>query len=108
MEFQDGGNLREFIKKNHNKLGWWFMSAMLRNISDGLNLIHEENYHHKDFHSGNILNGNYSTYTISSVISDFGLCCPADQISSDKILYGVLSFVAPEVLRGGEFTKAAD
>ncbi|RIA95214.1 kinase-like domain-containing protein [Glomus cerebriforme] len=31
-----------------------------------------------------------------------------DQSSEDKTLYGVLPFVAPEVLRGGEFTKAAD
>ncbi|CAB4415350.1 unnamed protein product [Rhizophagus irregularis] len=45
---------------------------------------------------------------IHSVTSDFGLCCPADQSSVDKTLYGILPFVAPEVLRGGEFTKAAD
>jgi hypothetical protein len=36
------------------------------------------------------------------------LCCPANQSSADKTLYGVLPFVAPEVLRGGEFTKVAD
>ena len=45
---------------------------------------------------------------IEPVISDFGLCCPTDQNSVDKTLYGVLPFVAPEILRGEEFTKAAD
>ena len=84
---------------------------MLLDISNGLDKIHSEDYHHRDLHSGNILNlilyvseNNY----IGSVISDFGLCCPADQNSVDKTLYGVLPFVAPEILRGEEFTKAAD
>uniref|UniRef100_U9U989 Protein kinase domain-containing protein n=2 Tax=Rhizophagus irregularis TaxID=588596 RepID=U9U989_RHIID len=45
---------------------------------------------------------------IGSVISDFGLCRPMDQSSTTKTLYGVLPFVAPEVLLGKEFTEAAD
>src|SRR5581483_758217 len=69
--------------------------------------IHRTNYHHRDFHSGNILNDILDNY-IKPYISDFGLCCPADQSSVDKTLYGVLPFVAPEVLRGEEFTTAAD
>ncbi|RIA79502.1 kinase-like domain-containing protein, partial [Glomus cerebriforme] len=60
-----------------------------------------------DFHSGNILNKLFNG-SIRSVISDFGLSCPVNQNSKVKTLYGVLPFVAPEVLRGGEFTKAAD
>ncbi|CAG8471623.1 463_t:CDS:2 [Acaulospora morrowiae] len=41
-------------------------------------------------------------------ISDFGLCRPANENSVNQSLYGVLPFVAPEVLRGEKFTKAAD
>ncbi|CAB4474307.1 unnamed protein product [Rhizophagus irregularis] len=59
-------------------------------------------------HSGNILNKIYSDNSIGSVISDFGLCRPMDQSSTTKTLYGVLPFVAPEVLLGKEFTEAAD
>jgi serine/threonine protein kinase len=108
-EFRNGGNLREMIKKNHSNLTWNKIIDVLINISDGLHNIHNQNYHHKDFHSGNILNeiGKGNNF-IFSVISDFGLCCPANQSSADKALYGVLPFVAPEVLRGEEFTKAAD
>ncbi|CAG8628470.1 1353_t:CDS:2 [Dentiscutata erythropus] len=44
------------------------------------------------------------------LISDYGLHFPSD--STDKSLgtklYGVLPFMAPEVLRGGPYTKAAD
>ncbi|RIA95212.1 kinase-like domain-containing protein [Glomus cerebriforme] len=108
IEFKNGGNLREFIKKNHSILNWENISHILRNICIGLNDIHVNNYHHKDFHSGNILNQLVNNGNIYSVISDFGLSCPMERNAEDKTLYGVLPFVAPEVLRGGEFTKAAD
>ncbi|GBB84835.1 hypothetical protein RclHR1_01140024 [Rhizophagus clarus] len=81
---------------------------MLLNISSGLIEVHNENYYHKDLHSGNILNEIYSINNIESVISDFGLCRPMDQSPTDKASYGVLPFVAPEVLLGKEFTEAAD
>ena len=84
---------------------------MLRDISNGLACVHSENYHHKDLHSGNILNSTEidigDTWN-SAVISDFGLCRPMDQSSLDKTPCGVLPFVAPEILLGREFTKAAD
>ncbi|GBB87149.1 hypothetical protein RclHR1_01360020 [Rhizophagus clarus] len=107
-EFQNDGNLRDLIKKNHHILNWRLIFRILYNISDGLSAIHRKNYLHKDFHSGNILNKIFSSEIVRSVVSDFGLCCPAGQSSEDKKLHGVLPFMAPEVLRGGEFTKAAD
>ncbi|CAG8556750.1 8417_t:CDS:2 [Acaulospora morrowiae] len=81
---------------------------MLSNIGFGLHKIHENNYCHKDFHSGNILNRIYDKESFDSTISDFGLCRPANENLVDQSLYGVLPFVAPEVLRGEKFTKAAD
>jgi serine/threonine protein kinase len=107
-EFKSGGNLREIIKKNHNNLIWNNILNIFWKISCGLDKIHEEKYYHKDLHSGNILNSIYDSKDIWSVISDFGLCRPMNQSSADKTPYGVLPFVAPEVLRGGEFTEAAD
>ncbi|EXX60790.1 uncharacterized protein OCT59_006999 [Rhizophagus irregularis] len=107
IEFQNDGNIRELVKKSHSILNWKLIVFILIGISNGLCAVHSKNYHHRDFHSGNILNSTYGG-RIYSVISDFGLCCPANQNSVDKTLYGVLPFVAPEVLRGGEFTKAAD
>ncbi|RGB40078.1 kinase-like domain-containing protein, partial [Rhizophagus diaphanus] len=107
IQFQNDGNIRELIKKSHSILNWKLIIKLLFEISIGLYNIHNKNYYHKDFHSGNILN-KVSGRHIISVISDFGLCCPANQSSVDQILYGVLPFVAPEVLRGGKFTKSAD
>ena len=40
-------------------------------------------------------------------ITDLGLCGPVDEKSSDKV-YGIVSYVAPEVLRGKKNTKESD
>jgi len=53
--FRNGGNLREMIKKNHRSLTWKMITKMFQDIRNGLYDIHNQNYHHKDFHSGNIL-----------------------------------------------------
>ena len=105
-QFRSGGSLRDVIKKNHSDLTWKKVIDILWQISNGLLAIHEKNYHHRDLHSGNILNDIFDDGILPlTFISDFGLCCPADQSSIDKTIYGVLPFVAPEVLRGEEFTK---
>ena len=105
-EFQNGGNLRRLISEHHKNLTWEDIIRKLEDITNGLQYIHENDYHHKDFHSGNILNSVTDTWN-SSTISDFGMSRPADD-KNEKTLYGVIPFVAPEVLRGEKFTKAAD
>ncbi|GBC01923.1 hypothetical protein RclHR1_04390008 [Rhizophagus clarus] len=61
---------------------------------------------HRDLHIGNILK--FSNY---ASITDMGLCKPVDYIDSDNTknsVYGVLPYIAPEILRGQNYTKAAD
>ncbi len=106
-QFQNGGNLRRLISEKHAQLTWKNVINMLYNISFGLSDIHNQKYHHKDFHSGNILNY-ISNDSIRSVISDFGMSGPTNESSKDKAVYGVIPFVAPEVLQGGEYTNKAD
>ncbi|GET04100.1 kinase-like domain-containing protein [Rhizophagus clarus] len=106
-DFKNGGNLREVIKKNHSILTWVSIIDMFYGVAVGLFHVHDHYYLHKDFHSGNILNSIENNY-INSEISDFGLCRPMDQSPADKVICGVLPFVAPEVLLGKEYTKAAD
>jgi serine/threonine protein kinase len=72
--------------------------------SQGLAGIHDRKLIHRDFHCRNILS-NDSTATF---ITDLGLCSkPANEKSekSEKRIYGVLPYVAPEVLRGKEYTQ---
>ncbi|RGB22451.1 kinase-like domain-containing protein, partial [Rhizophagus diaphanus] len=80
----------------------------------GLKIIHENKVVHRDFHTGNILVSTSYIYNISSgnsasniYISDMGLCGEVSNIDKTKI-YGVMPFVAPEVLRGKPYTQAAD
>ncbi|CAI2183716.1 4249_t:CDS:2, partial [Funneliformis geosporum] len=60
-------------------------------------------YCHKDFHSGNILQNKKFSY-----VSDFGLTGPADKQNSNDKIYGVLPYIAPEVLNGELYTFASD
>jgi serine/threonine protein kinase len=70
---------------------------------------------HRDFHTGNILSSfNNSVRMIISgnissqlYISDMGLCGEVNNKDETKI-YGVMPFVAPEVLKGRPYTQAAD
>ncbi|CAG8509856.1 2139_t:CDS:2 [Cetraspora pellucida] len=103
-QFQEYGNLRDLVRKNHGQLSWSKCINILRTICNGLSAIHAQNYLHKDFHSGNILiNRNYKTS-----IADFGQCRVTEESQNKENVIGVLPYVAPEVLFGGPFTKAAD
>ena len=113
MKYADNGNLRQYLNNNFNSFNWKEKLYNLFAITRGLKIIHSEGLIHHDFHCGNILNnttnnGFGKTY---SLITDLGLCKPANVKSSqgrDKKIYGVLPYVAPEVLRGKEYTQASD
>ncbi|POG80785.1 kinase-like domain-containing protein, partial [Rhizophagus irregularis DAOM 181602=DAOM 197198] len=71
-----------------------------------LKVIHESELTHRDFHDGNILiSDDYSEI----YIIDLGLCKPI-QNSDDKIdeVYGVLPYMAPEILRKKPYIPASD
>src|SRR4051812_38359016 len=76
----------------------------LKWIIRGLEKIHEKKMVHRDFHIGNILLDNDGPVPY---ISDMGLCGEVGNIDPTKI-YGVMPYVAPEVLRGKPHTQAAD
>src|SRR5256714_1501592 len=101
MEYADGGNLRKYLPKIIKK-NWAYKLFKLRAIIIGLHKIHQQNLIHCDFHDGNILNKNYFSY-----ISDLGLCQPISSFKKDNI-YGIIPFMAPEVLRGKPYTLASD
>ena len=97
-------------------------SFILYQIAHGLNDIHDNKLIHHDFHCGNILNNSNNSSTLGArkpkfgsrnliYITDLGLCQPANVKTSqneNKKIYGVLPYVAPEVLRGKEYTQASD
>src|SRR6185369_693784 len=101
------GNLRQVITKNPQELTWKKIIRVLYNISLGLSIMHRDGYYHKDFHSGNISNSLIDGDVVP-VISDFGLCRPAHESSADNTVYGVIPYVAPEVLCSEGYSFNAD
>jgi serine/threonine protein kinase len=105
MRYMKDGNLRQYLQNNNNKLNLENKLERLKDIALALLKIHHQNLIHRDFHSGNILNG--GEYG-SGYISDLGLSCPANHQKQEGKIFGVLPYVAPEVLRGQPYTKASD
>ncbi|GES93498.1 kinase-like domain-containing protein [Rhizophagus clarus] len=105
-DYADKGNLRENLTKVIEN-NWNKRLFMLYKIISGLNQIHSQNLVHCDFHDGNILNhkNKYERYTDEIYISDLGLCQPV-KFSKEYDIYGVIPFMAPEVLRGKPYTPA--
>ncbi|POG78610.1 kinase-like domain-containing protein [Rhizophagus irregularis DAOM 181602=DAOM 197198] len=99
------GSLRQHLDKDFNSLDWKKKLYMLQVISFGLEDIHSNGFIHHDFHCGNIL----SDFNDKAFITDVGLCQPANmKISQEDNTFGVLPYVAPEVLRGGVYTQVSD
>ncbi|EXX78502.1 Cdc15p [Rhizophagus irregularis DAOM 197198w] len=104
IQFAEGGNLRSSLSNNFKNILWKEKIELLYDSSLDLRDLHESGYLHKDFHSGNILRIN----TTLSLISDFGLSGPANEQKSDDKVYGVMPYIAPEVLNGEQYTSSAD
>jgi serine/threonine protein kinase len=102
LHYYEGGNLRNTLM---NDLKYSDKIFYLIVIINGLLSIHDSEKVHKDFHSGNILVGDDVP-----AISDLGLCQPVnnEEQSVKKGVYGVIPYMAPEVLRGYQYMKAAD
>ncbi|RIA84050.1 kinase-like domain-containing protein [Glomus cerebriforme] len=104
MSYAKEGSLRKYLP-NLVKFKWQHKLQLLKNIILGIKIIHESNLVHCDLHDGNILiSDNYETYII-----DLGLCKPiSDLQDSINRNYGVLPYMAPEVLRNKPYTSASD
>jgi serine/threonine protein kinase len=107
LDYAENGSLRKYLDINYNELSWNKKFNCLHSIAHGLRNIHEKELIHRDLHIGNILRLKNLT-----CITDMGLCKPADYIASENTtkykIYGILPYIAPEILRGQSYTKAAD
>jgi serine/threonine protein kinase len=113
LQYTSKGNFDnyKFISKNWY---WFERLIVLGNIIKGLKKIHDNKMVHCDFHTGNILildravfYGESKNAVNEVCISDMGLCGEVDNMDKTKI-YGVMPYVAPEVLKGEPYTQAAD
>ena len=110
MDYANHGSLRKYLP-SVIKFNWYTRLNSLKNIITGLKELHESNLVHHDLHDGNILLGEYVFFynATSTTISDLGLCKPISYYSSNRNeIYGVLPYIAPEVLRRNPYTPASD
>ncbi|GBB85305.1 hypothetical protein RclHR1_11870006 [Rhizophagus clarus] len=97
-------DIDNFIKDTiYNAIGYSYPLLLEWVPFDKFEDIKQIEFIHKDFHSGNILNINNSSY-----ISDFGLFGPSNEQRSNNKIYEVLPYIAPEVLNGEPYTLSSD
>ncbi|GES98370.1 kinase-like domain-containing protein [Rhizophagus clarus] len=114
LQYAECGNFNNWMDYYRN-FSLPAKSFILLEISVGLKEIHQKQLVHRDFHIGNILINSdnyygsdyYNVIPISTYISDMGLCGEVNNTDKTNI-YGVMPYVAPEVLRKKPYTKAAD
>ncbi|RIB21589.1 kinase-like domain-containing protein [Gigaspora rosea] len=83
------------------KMNWKEKFNLLKCIAQGLKIIHFKGYIHSDVHSKNIFLDDAKAY-----IGDFGNSVLTNEIHEE--IYGVFSYMAPEILVGEKFTEASD
>ncbi|RHZ88559.1 hypothetical protein Glove_22g54 [Diversispora epigaea] len=109
LQYASGGNLRDYLKNNFNEINWFKKLLYLCKLAYNLKEICDLNLVHQDFHPGNILSENFD---FDLYFSDFGLSKlitkKTDNNSERRTIFGVIPYIAPEVLCGEEYTKVAD
>jgi serine/threonine protein kinase len=104
-------DLMHYITKGFYNISWRDKINRLRNIINGLAEIHKIDIIHRDLHSGNILVGT-GHFDIMTKICDLGTSKSAtendDNNDNEDNVYGIIPYVAPEVLQGKKYTKASD
>ncbi|GES91839.1 kinase-like domain-containing protein [Rhizophagus clarus] len=121
LEYAKGGNFNNWVNNNYRIFTWPVKTKILNYISKGLKNIHQKQKVHRDLHTGNILlfansinfgnydqdHNDYDNFNHVLSISDMGLCGKVDDIDETNI-YGVIPYIAPEVLRRKPYTQASD
>ncbi|CAG8538239.1 3156_t:CDS:2, partial [Racocetra fulgida] len=108
------GDLRQYICNNMTTLSWIDRLFIIWDISLDLERIHKAGLIHRDIHPGNILHTREVDHLLCEIpihtgvayIADFGLSM-ASSISHRSTLkvYGVMPYIAPEVLRGEDLQR---
>ena len=103
FQYAEKGDLRQYLRDHFTELTWKRRLIMLSSLAKNLSAIHNAGFTHYDLHPGNVL----IMSAIQTVISDFGLARYIND-SLDSTVYGVMPYVAPEILQQKSYTQAAD
>src|SRR5579883_1808822 len=103
LEYAENGDLRDYLQTHFTEITWQRRLIMLNSLAKNLLNIHNAGFTHYDLHPGNVL----IISEIEIVISDFGLARHTDNCLKTEI-YGVMPYVAPEILKRQSYSEAAD
>lgn len=103
-ELMRGGSLLRRIYSPEFVVSLSFARDIAQQVGRGMVYLHQKKLIHRDLSSNNILLDN--TAETRAKIADFGLSIEQSQMS--RVTAGPLLWMAPEVFRGQQFTKAID
>ncbi|CAB4431356.1 unnamed protein product [Rhizophagus irregularis] len=107
MEYTNKNSLKRCLTEITKN--WEQKLFCLYQIIRGLDNIHGEDLIHYNFHDGNILCNKYKENIYGIFISDYlGLYQLTKSFLKENDIYGILPFIAPEILRGQPYTQASD
>ena len=101
MDYADLGDLTTFLRKNPD-LSWTRKLQILLQLARSLNDFHQAGMIHRDIHGGNVL---IESRENNADLTDYGLSIRADEAEKYKEVFGVMPYVAPEVLSGKPYTQ---
>ena len=101
-----GITLRNYLDNEIADSRWREGVEILYGISSGLNRVHRSGFVHGNLHGGNVLvNDRRDVFVLGfGLLSDIETTDPNDP----NALYGVLPYIAPEILNGGAHTEKSD
>ena len=97
-------DLRNYIEKDFYNIEWNKKLKILMHIAEGLKHLHKQKIIHRDLHSRNILCKNENEV----IISDLGISKSAMESTDDSKIFGIISYMAPEILQKKHYTTASD
>ncbi|GBC28747.2 kinase-like domain-containing protein [Rhizophagus irregularis DAOM 181602=DAOM 197198] len=96
--YAEGGSLYGWLNDNYKEFSWSLKLKALLDVIQGLKEIHQKQMVHRDLHTGNLLISTNNVRNFNVYISSMELCGEVSNIDKTKI-YGLMPYVAPEVLR---------
>ena len=114
MELLDGETLSDYLKRD-GRLSADEALPLIRQMTEGLDALHQAEIVHRDFKPGNVMLIRSETAGVRAVITDFGLARKLSSetgidtaVSNTGQILGTPDYMAPEQLTGKEVTPATD
>jgi serine/threonine protein kinase len=103
MEYIDGEDLSSLLRRV-GRLPHAKGVEIALQLCNGLAAAHENNVLHCDLKPSNVMVDGRGR----ARITDFGLACPGDEASRDRVRAGTLAYMAPEQIEGDDVSTKSD